>query len=276
MSGSGYEKSAWELSPRAEEFRARWFDYEWELIREGPQPAEMHMALDEVLTYEVGRGRRKPTLRIWEWNQNAVILGRFQSVKNEVDPDGAAKHDVNVVRRITGGGAMFTEPQNAITYSIYAPEEMVKGMSFIDSYAFMDDWVLQALRGMGVEAVYKPINDISSAKGKIGGAAQTRRGGAVLHHVMAAYDMNPATMLEVLRIGREKLSDKGSTSANKRVTPLSEQTQMSREAVFDRLVDKFRELYGLTEGAVTQDEVAAAEKLAREKFSSEEWLYLLP
>lgn len=276
MSDKVYEKSAWELSPRAEEFRQRWHDHEWQLVREGPRTAEMHMALDEVLTYAVGRGERKPTLRIWEWDTNAVILGRFQSVRNEVDPEGAAKHSVNVVRRITGGGAMFTEPQNAITYSIYAPETLVKGMSFIDSYAFMDDWVLQSLRGMGVEAVYKPINDISSSQGKIGGAAQTRRGGAVLHHVMAAYDMNPATMLEVLRIGREKLSDKGSVSANKRVTPLREQTQMSREDVLDRLVGTFNDLYGLTDSTLTADEVAAAEALAVEKFSSHDWLHLLP
>ena len=270
------QKSAWELGPRAEEFRARWFDHDWQLVRGGPLPAEMHMALDEVLTYAVGRGERKPTLRIWEWDTNAVILGRFQSVRNEVDPEGAARHNVNVVRRITGGGAMFTEPQNAITYSLYAPESLVKGMSFIDSYAFMDDWVLQALRGMGVEAVYKPINDISSSKGKIGGAAQTRRGGAVLHHVMAAYDMNPATMLEVLRIGREKLSDKGSVSANKRVTPLREQTQMSREAVLDRLVGTFDQLYGLTDSTLTEAELAAAQALANEKFSSHDWLHLLP
>ena len=276
MSDKVYEKSAWELSPRAEEFRQRWHDHEWQLVREGPRTAEMHMALDEVLTYAVGRGERKPTLRIWEWDTNAVILGRFQSVRNEVDPEGAAKHSVNVVRRITGGGAMFTEPQNAITYSIYAPETLVKGMSFIDSYAFMDDWVLQSLRGMGVEAVYKPINDISSSQGKIGGAAQTRRGGAVLQHVMAAYDMNPATMLEVLRIGREKLSDKGSVSANKRVTPLREQTQMSREDVLDRLVGTFNDLYGLTDSMLTADEVAAAEALAVEKFSSHDWLHLLP
>ncbi|MFA5552209.1 MAG: biotin/lipoate A/B protein ligase family protein [Trueperaceae bacterium] len=275
MSGDA-NKSAWELGPRADEFRARWLDHDWQLVRGGPLPAEMHMALDEVLTYAVGRGERKPTLRIWEWDTNAVILGRFQSVRNEVDPEGAARHNVNVVRRITGGGAMFTEPQNAITYSLYAPESLVKGMSFIDSYAFMDDWVLQALRGMGVEAVYKPINDISSSQGKIGGAAQTRRGGAVLHHVMAAYDMNPATMLEVLRIGREKLSDKGSVSANKRVTPLREQTQMSREAVLDRLVSTFDELYELSPGSLTAEEVEAAEKLAREKFMSDEWLYLLP
>src|SRR5690606_26982852 len=204
------------------------------------------------------------------------ILGRFQSVRNEVDPDGAAKHGVKVVRRITGGGAMFTEPQNAITYSLYAPESLVKGLSFVDSYAIMDDWVLDALRSVGVEAVYKPINDISAVQGKVGGAAQTRRGGAVLHHVMADYDMNPATMLEVLRIGREKLSDKGSTSANKRVTPLREQTQMPRSAVLDRLVETFDRRYGLTEGAITAAELEAAERLARDKFLSDDWLYLLP
>lgn len=276
MSDRAYEPNPWELLPRAEELRQRWLEHDWQLIREGPRPPEMHMALDEVLTYEVGRGARPATLRIWEWTQNAVILGRFQSVRNEVDPDGAAKHGVKVVRRITGGGAMFTEPQNAITYSLYAPESLVKGLSFVDSYAFMDDWVLEALRSMGVEAVYKPINDISSAQGKIGGAAQTRRGGAVLHHVMAAYDMNPATMLEVLRIGREKLSDKGSTSANKRVTPLREQTQMSRSAVLDRLVETFDRRYGLTEGAITAAELEAAERLARDKFLSDDWLYLLP
>lgn len=276
MSDRAYEPNPWELLPRAEELRQRWLEHDWQLIREGPRPPEMHMALDEVLTYEVGRGARPATLRIWEWTQNAVILGRFQSVRNEVDPDGAAKHGVKVVRRITGGGAMFTEPQNAITYSLYAPESLVKGLSFVDSYAFMDDWVLEALRSMGVEAVYKPINDISSAQGKIGGAAQTRRGGAVLHHVMAAYDMNPATMLEVLRIGREKLSDKGSTSANKRVTPLREQTQMPRGAVLDRLVETFDRRYGLTEGAITAAELEAAERLARDKFLSDDWLYLLP
>ncbi|HRP46084.1 MAG TPA: biotin/lipoate A/B protein ligase family protein, partial [Trueperaceae bacterium] len=235
-----------------------------------------HMALDEVLTYEVGAGKRPPTLRIWEWSSNAVILGRFQSVRNEVDPVGATKHDISVMRRITGGGAMFVEPENTITYSIYAPDTLVKGMSFIDSYEFMDDWVLEGLRSLGVAAEYIPINDISSVAGKIGGAAQTRRGGAVLHHVTMAYDMNPAKMLEVLRIGREKLSDKGSVSANKRVAPLRQQTQLPREVVIDRLVATFKQRYGLTDGPVTADELARAEALAEEKFMSDEWRYLLP
>lgn len=261
---------------RFTKYRPRWLEHEWQLIRVGPQAPELHMALDEVLTYEVGAGKRPPTLRIWEWAGNAVILGRFQSVRNEVDPEGAAKHDIAVMRRITGGGAMFVEPGNTITYSIYAPDSLVKGLSFIDSYEFMDDWVLEALRSLGVEAEYVPINDISSSAGKIGGAAQTRRGGAVLHHVTMAYDMNPAKMLEVLRIGREKLSDKGSVSANKRVAPLRQQTQLPRSDVIDRMVQTFASRYGLSQGGLTQDESGRAEKLAADKFLSDEWRYLLP
>ncbi len=255
---------------------ARWREHDWQYIHDEPTAPRLHMAIDEVLTLEVGSGRRKPTLRIWEWSGNAVILGRFQSVRNEVDMEGARRHDVTVCRRITGGGAMFVEPRNTITYSLYAPESLVKGLSFVDSYEFMDAWVLEALRGLGVNAVYKPINDISSDQGKIGGAAQTRRAGAVLHHVTMAYDIDAAKMLEVLRIGREKLSDKGSVSANKRVTPLRQQTELPRETIIDSLAATFAAKYGLTPSRLTDAELAAAERLRREKFDADEWLYLLP
>lgn len=259
-----------------EHMQARWLEHDWRFIHDEPTHPRLQMAIDEVLTNEVAAGRRAPTLRIWEWTSNAVILGRFQSVRNEVDMEGARRHDVTVCRRITGGGAMFVEPQNTITYSIYAPESLVKGLSFVDSYAFMDQWVLEALRGLGVNAVYKPINDISSDKGKIGGAAQTRRNGAVLHHVTMAYDMDAAKMLEVLRIGREKLSDKGSVSANKRVTPLREQTALPRQTIIEALASTFDRKFGLTTSRLSPEELAAAETLRREKFDTDEWLYTLP
>lgn len=257
-------------------FAERWHEHDWQLIMDTPRAPIEQMALEEALTLAVATGRRAPTLRIWEWSANAVVLGRFQSVRNEVDSEGAERHEVNVVRRITGGGAMFVEPANTITYSLYAPESLVKGMSFIASYAFMDAWVIEGLRALGVAAEYQPINDISSAAGKIGGAAQTRRSGAVLHHVTMAYDMNPGKMLEVLRIGREKLSDKGSVSANKRVTPLRQQTQMPRAEVIGALVGTFADAYGLTPSAVSADEQAETERLVRDKFDTDEWLYVLP
>jgi lipoate-protein ligase A len=254
-----------------------WRDYDWQLVHSKAVHPVQQMALDEVLATEVGEGRRQPTLRIWEWDEPAVVLGSFQSVKNEVDADNAKKYGFDVVRRVSGGGAMFMEAGSVITYSIYAPADLVQGMSFADSYAFLDEWVLTALKSLGIDAFYQPLNDITSPKGKIGGAAQKRLGsGAVLHHVTMSYDMDGQKMTEVLRIGREKISDKGITSAAKRVDPLRSQTGLSRAEIIDRMKQTFTQLYGATPGDITPEEYAAAEKLVAEKFGTDEWLYRVP
>ncbi|MER6476215.1 lipoate--protein ligase family protein [Streptomyces filamentosus] len=256
-----------------------WTDYDWQLIHGRPQSPALHMALDEVITAEVAAGRRPPTLRVWEWGAPAVVIGSFQSLRNEVDPEAAERHGIQVVRRISGGGAMFIEPGNTITYSLSVPDALVQGLSFADSYAYLDDWVLGALGDMGVKAWYQPLNDIATEAGKIAGAAQKRMvagGGAVLHHVTMAYDIDADKMTEVLRIGREKLSDKGTRSAKKRVDPLRRQTGLPREAVIERMIASFRQRYGLTEGGVTEEEAALAEELAESKFSSPEWTARVP
>ncbi len=252
-------------------------DYEWELVVGPPLTPQQQMAADQVLAEEVGKGTRGPTLRIWEWERPAVVIGSFQSVKNEVDMDNAAKYGFEVVRRISGGGAMFMEAGSVITYSRYAPAELVQGMSFAESYAFLDEWVIEGLKKLGIEASYQPLNDITSTKGKIGGAAQKRLGaGAVLHHVTKSDDLDGDRRVEVLRIGREKLSDKGVTSANKRVDPLKSQTGMPREQILDALVSTFRGLNGLTEGSITSAEMKRIDELVEQKFGTEEWLYRVP
>ncbi len=254
-----------------------WRDYEWQIVHSAAVSPLMQMALDEVLAIEVGEGRRRPTLRIWEWDEPAVVIGSFQSVKNEVDADNAQKYGFEVVRRISGGGAMFMEAGSVITYSIYAPSELVQGMTFADSYAYLDEWVIVTLKSLGIEASYQPLNDITSPTGKIGGAAQKRLGsGAVLHHVTMSYDMDGQKMTEVLRIGREKISDKGIASAAKRVDPLRSQTGLSRADIIEHMKQTFTRLYGATPGDITPEEYAAAEALVAEKFRTEEWLYRVP
>ena len=254
-----------------------WRDYEWQVIQGPAVDPVLQMALDQVLSEEVGAGIRKPTLRIWEWEKPAVVLGSFQSVKNEVDEANATKHGFDIVRRISGGGAMFMEAGSVITYSIHAPADLVQGMSFADSYAFLDEWVIIALKSLGIDASYVPLNDITSPTGKIGGAAQKRLGdGAVLHHVTMSYDMDGDKMVEVLRIGREKMSDKGTKSANKRVDPLRSQTGLSRAEIIDRMKATFSSLYGATPDEITPQEMAKAEQLVVEKFGTEEWLRRVP
>jgi len=254
-----------------------WTDYDWQIIHGAAYPPVVQMALDQVLSEEVGAGRRQPTLRIWEWNEPGVVIGSFQSVKNEVDLENAKKYGFQVVRRVSGGGAMFMEAGSVITYSIYAPTDLVHGMTFADSYAFLDEWVITALKSLGIDASYQPLNDITSPSGKIGGAAQKRLGtGAVLHHVTMSYDMDGDRMVEVLRIGREKMSDKGTKSANKRVDPLRSQTGLSRAAIIERMEQTFTRLYGATADDVTPAELERAKQLVVEKFATEEWLYRVP
>jgi lipoate-protein ligase A len=91
-----------------------------------------------------------------------------------------------------------------------------------------------------------------------------------------AYDMNMPVMMRTLRIGQEKLSDKGLRSADKRVGPLRQQTNLPRETIIERMTETFVRRTGAADGAVTATERAEAEELVRTKFATEEWTHLLP
>lgn len=250
-----------------------WHDHHFEIIPPATLPAAQHVALDEVIVKAVAEGRRGPTLRFWDWPDSVVVIGAFQSLKNEIDTEGAERYGIKVVRRVTGGGAMFMEPGNCITYSLVVPASLVEGMSFEESYAFLDRWVLGALADVGVKAHYVPLNDIASDKGKIAGAAQKRfANGVVLHHVTMAYDINADRMLEVLRIGREKLSDKGTKSANKRVDPMRSQTGMERLAIIDAFIKHFSEHYSSEMSHYTTTELDQSAQLVDSKFMNEAWI----
>jgi len=254
-----------------------WSDHQWDIIAPTVLPTAVNVALDEVLTEEVGAGRRNPTLRFWDWEEPSVVIGSFQSVRNELDPVGVEKYGINVVRRISGGGAMFMEGGNCITYSLYLPQSLVDGLTFEDSYSFLDSWVMAALESIGVKAFYVPLNDIATDQGKIGGAAQKRlSNGGMLHHVTMSYDIDADKMVEVLRIGKEKLSDKGTTSAKKRVDPLRRQTGLSREEILAAMAATFTARYDATPATLTDHELAEAARLVDTKFGTREWLERIP
>lgn len=254
-----------------------WDDHEITYLDPGPLTPVMHAALDEVLGRELAAGRRGPTFRFWEWQDPAVVIGSFQSLRNEVDLEAAERYGIQVVRRVSGGGAMFMEAGNCITFSLVVPASLVDGMSYEDSYAFLDAWVLDALAQVGVKAHYAGLNDIASPAGKIAGAAQKRFvGGAVLHHVTMAYDIDADKMLQVLRIGREKLSDKGTKSANKRVDPVRSQTQLPRQEVMASFLATFRDRYRVVDGTLTESELALAAELVETKFGTQGWTARVP
>ncbi|MGO1950469.1 MAG: lipoate--protein ligase family protein [Mycobacteriaceae bacterium] len=254
-----------------------WDDFDLEVIH-GPSVDPMvNVAMDETLVEDAAAGRRKPFMRLWEWNAPQVVIGSFQSYSNEIDQEGVDKYGITVSRRVTGGGTMFMEPGNCVTYSLVVPQSLVDGLSFAQSYPFLDEWTMEALEKVGIKAHYIPLNDIASEEGKIGGAAQKRfSNGWMVHHVTMSYDIDAEKMVEVLRIGKEKMRDKGHRSSVKRVDPMRSQTQLPREEILQVFHDVFASKYGATDGTITQDDLDTARERCETKFSTDGWTYRLP
>src|SRR5258708_10534472 len=195
----------------------------------------MQMGLDEVLLEQVLAGARRPTMRVWEWIEPALVIGSHQSVLNEVDGVAARQLGFGVTRRMSGGGTMLCEPGRTITYSMYVPESVVAGISFRKSYALLDDWAVRAFVELGIPAAYREINDIISPRGKIAGAAQARRRGLVLQHTTIAQALDVDLLPRLIPVGRPSLATTGVRIAAKPVSALSWFTSLPRATVASAL-----------------------------------------
>ncbi|HEY8862657.1 MAG TPA: biotin/lipoate A/B protein ligase family protein [Candidatus Dormibacteraeota bacterium] len=249
---------------------------EWELIPSSPHPAHMHMALDEVLLEQVIAGARRPTMRIWEWIEPALVIGSHQSVLNEVDAVAARQLGFVVTRRMSGGGTMLCEAGRTITYSLYLPDSLVAGISFRKSYALLDGWAVRAFVELGIPAGYREINDIISPRGKIAGAAQARRRGFLLHHTTIAHSMEVELLPRLIRIGRPSLATTGVRSANKPVSPLSWFTSLSCAEVAAHLGRHFSDEFHVQQSEVSGAELEAAHRLVTTKYATPAWVDRLP
>jgi len=251
-------------------------EIQWEVIPPTPHPAHVHMALDEVLLERVIAGERRPTLRIWEWIEPALVIGSHQSVINEVDSVAARELGFVVTRRMSGGGTMLCEPGRTITYSLYLPESAVAGITFRKSYALLDGWAVRALVNLGIPAEYREINDIISPRGKIAGAAQARRRGHVLHHTTIAHSMDVELVPRLIRIGRPNIAAIGVRSADKPVSPLSWFTPLSCADVAQSLVRSFSNEFRARPGSASSQELDAARRLVATKYGTAAWVNRIP
>lgn len=211
--------------------------HRFDLLTSKPLSVAFNLGLDHAVAGQVGAGRRPATVRIWNWDETCAVIGSSQSLSNEIDLDAARSRGVRVLRRSSGGGTMFMDPKNAITYSVILPTETLAGLTLRESYALCDSWVLAAVQGLGVPAFYRPINDIATDDGKIGGAAQRRMAsGVTIHHATLSWDIDGAGLLAVTRLFREDLGTRGAKSAQKKVVGISYYCGATREDVIEAMV----------------------------------------
>lgn len=233
--------------------------------------AFMNMAIDEAVCESVASGGA-PTMRFYTWAPSAVSIGYFQGLNDEVDTNAAKEFGVDVVRRRTGGGAVYHDGKGEITYSVVVPEnEMPKGIR--ESYQLVCGWIIESLKNLGIEAEFKPINDIIAGGKKISGNAQTRRNGVLLQHGTLLYDLDVRTMFTLLKVPKEKISDKMIQSVEERVTKILNFGNFSIQDVYDAMLKGFTNGKECEIGSLSEDEMKKAIELAETRYKTEEWNY---
>ncbi len=236
--------------------------------------AFMNMALDEVIMDGVRSRTCLPTIRFYGWAPSAVSIGIFQGIRNEVNLEEAKKQGVDVVRRMTGGGAVYHDQFGEVTYSLIAPEtEFPKNI--LASYEMICKDIVVALQTLNIQANFQPVNDILVNGQKISGNAQTRRNGILLQHGTILYQVDVEKMFAVLNVSEEKISDKLIKSVQKRVTSVQDQNPVSLEALQKALEGGFSQGKLIEFGSYSEVELRLAKELAEQKFSSEAWNFKL-
>ncbi|MEM2192400.1 MAG: biotin/lipoate A/B protein ligase family protein [Candidatus Hadarchaeales archaeon] len=246
----------------------------WRVLPLRVDNAFLSMGIDEAILRLNAEGKSPNTLRFWRWQPSAVSIGCFQSLEKEVALDVAKKYGVDVVRRITGGGAVFHDHDGELTYSLVCREEEMP-KDIIESYKIICGGLVKGLEALGLKAEFKPVNDVQVGGKKISGSAQTRRWGSILQHGTILISPNIKMMFELLKVSPEKISDKFIESVFERVTTIEKAIgrKPSFEEVRVAMIEGFEKALGVKfyEGELTAEEIELARELAR-KYSSEEWL----
>ncbi|MDQ3848742.1 MAG: lipoate--protein ligase family protein [Thermoproteota archaeon] len=231
-------------------------------LETGYNDAALNMAIDEVL---IENGEETPVLRIYGWRPAAVSIGYFQSMKEEVDLDKCNQMGVDVVRRLTGGGAVLHEFE--LTYSFVTKEYP---RNILESYAWVCEAVVMSLQRMGFDARFVALNDIVIAGKKVSGNAQTRRNEMLLQHGTLLLGVDVDKMFSVLKVPSEKTRDKIIKDAKERVTSLTGIT-------FDDLTLSLKTSFAIKFDAnliadkMSTEEINRARRLAEQKYRSKEW-----
>jgi lipoate-protein ligase A len=240
-----------------------------------PMRAAENMALDEALLELKGRGRTPNTLRFLQFSPRAVLVGFHQSVAEEVRIEYCEAHGIEINRRITGGGAIFFD-ESQLGWEVICHKGFFD-LRFVSRKMFrrLCDPVIEALGRWGLEAAFRPRNDIEIKGRKISGTGGTESEKAFLFQGTLLVADYVDTMLEALRIPVEKLEAKEIDSVRQRVTCLQEELGdvppmgEIKDAVrlgFERALRIRLEPGGLT----GEEQALFREKL--EHFASEAWI----
>lgn len=205
-------------------------------------------------------------------NEPAIIVGKYQNTLAEINERYVNEHGIHVVRRITGGGAVYHDLDN-LNYTIISNEE--EGRSEFDFETFSQP-VIEALAGLGVKAEFSGRNDITIDGKKICGNAQAYADERVMHHGCLLFNTDLTVLSKALEPSKETVGSKGVKSVRSRVDNilphLKEEITVHEFAdkVLEQMISRFPEMKPYT---FTDDELQEIERARDEKFGNWDWNY---
>lgn len=247
----------------------------WRLLDTGVRNAAENMALDEAILEARGRGVVPDTLRFLQFSPPAVLVGYHQSVAQEVRSEFCRRTGTEVNRRVTGGGAIYFD-KSQLGWEVIAGSDgpfVPRNRNLLFERAAQA--VVVGLERLGIEASFRPRNDIEVSGRKVSGMGGAEGEGAFLVQGTLLLDFDVDTMLRALRVPVEKLVDKEIRSLRDRVTWVSREIGYlpPLEEVKAALRAGFAEVFGLSfqeSGLAPEEQRHIAEKQGY--FASDEWI----
>ena len=248
----------------------------------------MNMAIDEAILSHC----KIPTLRVYGWKPSAISLGYNQDI-DEVNTDYCKKNKINIVRRITGGKAVFHD--NEITYSFILPEDLgLLPKEINESYKEIANALILALKKFNIDAEIKKtpekiktsicfnssnwyellVNDK-----KISGSAQRRIHGKILQHGSILTDFDYEKNASLFNFNNNFGNINDLTNLKNRITSIKNELNMSisHKEFSDAIKNGFKENFNfsMANDKLNHEEITMAKKLSKEKYTTDEWNYKL-
>ena len=252
----------------------------WRLLNLQTQNAFMNMAVDEAVLTARTIDRVPNTLRLYRWNPSAVSIGKNQNPETEVQWGNLRKLGVDLVRRISGGGTVYHDERDEVTYSLIAKMSDLGVKDITAVYSKVYSGMTDALRILGITADFsegdaKNCPNLTVKGKKISGSSQAHKRETVLQHGTLLLDVDLEKMFTLLRVPWTKNCMEVVNVARNRITSVKSQLkhEVSAETAANALAVGFTNSLGLrlVVGELSSFEVELADKLCREIYSINDW-----
>jgi len=252
----------------------------WRLLKLETHTASVNMAVDEAVLKARIDDRVPNTLRFYRWKPSAVSIGKFQKVENEVQLANCRKYGVDVVRRISGGGTVYHDFRDEITYSVVIRTEDLKTADITAVYTKVYAGIAEALRILGITADFsqgdgRNCPNLTVRGRKISGSAQSHKSGIVLQHGTLLLDVDLEKMFTLLRVPWANTCMEVVNVAKRKITSIRDELEktVSAEEVNNAMVAGFGHALNveIVPRQLTPFELELANRLCKEKYSTDDW-----